>query len=157
MLSFYIKEQSPKSENKSYPSFNSRLLKNIPVACGTTMQKEKVIIKVDLMLKLNSELREQSLKFQRTIQRKFELDVLPKKLQDWYKLTYAEFIKELNKLKVNLTVMQEAEWEDYFNSESQKLIELKSQIDQTDKEIDRMVYELYELTEEEIKIVENAF
>ncbi len=33
-------------------------------------------------------------------------------------------------------------------------MELKAQIDQTDKEIDAMVYELYGLTEEEIRIVE---
>ena len=33
--------------------------------------------------------------------------------------------------------------------------EYKNQINQTDNEIDRMVYELYELTEEEIEIVEN--
>ena len=34
--------------------------------------------------------------------------------------------------------------------------ELKQQINQTDKEIDQMVYELYGLTEEEIKIVEES-
>ena len=72
-------------------------------------------------------------------------------------MSFTEFIKELNKLKVNLSLTQEAEWEDYFTSESQKVIELKSEIDQTDIEIDHMVYELYKLTEEEIKIVENAF
>jgi len=33
---------------------------------------------------------------------------------------------------------------------------LKSKIEKTDKEIDQMVYELYGLTEEEIKIVENV-
>jgi hypothetical protein len=33
---------------------------------------------------------------------------------------------------------------------------MSEQIDKTDKEIDRMVYELYELSEEEIKIVEGV-
>jgi hypothetical protein len=33
---------------------------------------------------------------------------------------------------------------------------LQRQIDATDKQIDRLVYELYELTEEEIAIVEGA-
>ena len=33
---------------------------------------------------------------------------------------------------------------------------LKSEIDKTDKEIDQMVYELYGLTEDEIKIVEES-
>ena len=42
----------------------------------------------------------------------------------------------------------------YFTSEAKKALELKAQIDKTDKEIDQMVYALYELTEDEIKIVE---
>ncbi|MEW5677178.1 DNA methyltransferase [Flavobacterium enshiense] len=103
-----------------------------------------------------SKLQKVSEKFQRTLQRKFELDDLPKKLQDWYLLSYAEFIKELAKKKIKLSLAQEAEWEDYFMSEQKKTLELKAQIDATDKEIDRMVYELYGLTEEEILIVENS-
>jgi type I restriction-modification system DNA methylase subunit len=114
------------------------------------------IEKADSMLKLNSELQEQSQKFQRTIQRKFELEELPKKLQDWYLLSYAEFIKELGKKKVKLSLSQEAEWEDYFMQESKKALELKATIDATDKAIDKMVYELYGLNEEEIAIVENS-
>ena len=107
------------------------------------------------MLLLNKEFQEQSQKFQRTLQRKFELTDLPKKLQDWYLLSYGEFIKELGKKKVKLSLSQEAEWEDYFSQEQQKAVALKQQIDTTDKEIDKMVYELYGLTEEEIAIVEN--
>jgi hypothetical protein len=38
----------------------------------------------------------------------------------------------------------------------QQLAQLQRQIDATDREIDRLVYELYGLTEEEIKIVEGA-
>lgn len=34
---------------------------------------------------------------------------------------------------------------------------LKSEIDKTDKEIDFMVYKLYELSREEVKIVEPEF
>ena len=49
---------------------------------------------------------------------------------------------------------KEAEWEEYFIQESTKAIEIKNKIETTDKEIDQMVYRLYELTEEEIKIVE---
>ena len=108
------------------------------------------------MLSLNKELQEQSQKFQRTLEREFALDSLPKKLQDWYLLSYGDFIKELDKKKVKLSLSQKAEWEDYFLQESKKALELKNSIDNTDKEIDQMVYELYGLTDEEIKIVENS-
>lgn len=108
------------------------------------------------MVKLNKLFLEQSQKFQRTIQRKFELEELPKKLQDWYKLSYAEFIKELAKKKVKLSLSQEADWEDHFIQESKKALELKATIDATDKAIDAMVYELYGLSDEEIALVENS-
>ena len=108
------------------------------------------------MLTLNKDLQNQSQKFQRTIQRKFELETLPKKLQNWYLLSYTDFIKELGKLKVKLTLSQEAEWEDYFTQEATKVLALKNEIDATDKAIDKMVYELYGLSDEEIEIVENS-
>ena len=44
----------------------------------------------------------------------------------------------------------------YFNEEKLKAVTLKTEIDKTQREIDQMVYELYGLTEEEIKIVEEA-
>lgn len=81
---------------------------------------------------------------------------LPKKLQEWYMLSYSQFITELAKKKVKLSLSEEAEWEDYFMQESKKALDLKTQIDATDKAIDKMVYELYGLSEEEILIVENS-
>ncbi len=95
-------------------------------------------------------------KFQRTIQRKFNLEELPGKLQNWYLLSYKEFITELSKKKVKLSLTEEAEWEYYFLEESKKAQSLKSEIDKTDREIDRMVYELYGLTKDEFGIVEES-
>jgi hypothetical protein len=110
----------------------------------------------DRMFLLKNNLQDQSQKFQRTIQRKFNLEDLPKKLQDWYVLSYSDFIKELAKKKVKLSLSEEAEWEDYFETESKKAQDLKAQIDATDKAIDAMVYELYGLSDEEIGIVEKS-
>jgi hypothetical protein len=128
----------------------------LPVKKISIIEQKPFIEKVDLMLSINKELIEQSQKFQRTIQRKFELETLPKKLQDWYLLSYADFVKELAKLKIKLTLSQEAEWEDYFIPEAKKMLDIKNEIDATDKAIDKMVYELYELTPEEIEIINNS-
>ena len=110
--------------------------------------------KADQMLSLNKTLQEISAKFQRTCERKFENLNLTKKLQDWYNLSYADFIKELSKQKIKLSLSEEAEWADYFDQEKSKALQIQSKIASTDKEIDQMVYELYGLSEEEIKIVE---
>ncbi|CAN1511715.1 HsdM Type I restriction-modification system methyltransferase subunit [Flavobacteriaceae bacterium] len=138
-----------------FPKIKGYQLKQLPIPIATISDQKPFVKKAEQMLVLNKELLEQSQKFQRTIQRKFELEDLPKKLQDWYKLSYAEFIKELGKKKIKLTLSQEAEWEGYFIQESKKALELKATIDATDKSIDAMVYELYGLSKEEIVIVEN--
>jgi hypothetical protein len=108
------------------------------------------------MLSLNKELQETSQKFQRNIQREFNLEKLSGKLENWFQIQFNEFLKELEKSKVKLKLSQKVEWEEYFMQESQKALAIKHQIDTTDKEIDQMVYSLYGLSEEEIKIVEGS-
>jgi hypothetical protein len=110
-------------------------------------------------------------KFQTYLKQKFQLEKLIKKLQNWHELAFGDFIKELNKavktsnkqrLKDSLqevptlTNKDEFEWLDLFEENKQKAQALQTQINQTDKEIDAMVYELYGLTEDEIKIVESS-
>jgi type I restriction-modification system DNA methylase subunit len=149
LLDFYFNKYFNEYEVK--PFHLSKLpIKKLPIDIQSLFAEKAVLV-----LSLNKDLVDLSEKYQRSIKRNFNLVSLSNKLEDWYKLPYAEFIKELAKKKVKLSLSQEAEWEDYFIQESKKALDLKSQIDQTDKEIDRMVYELYGLTQEEIQIVEN--
>jgi len=95
------------------------------------------------------------------LQSKFDIDKLSRKLESWHELTFNEFLKELEKARKKATkdcntlpIQEQAEWMEYFNQQKAKADELKSQIAQNDSEIDAMVYELYGLTEEEIRVVE---
>ena len=54
-----------------------------------------------------------------------------------------------------MSLSEEAEWMPYFNEQKHKAQALKSEIEKVDSEIDQMVYQLYGLTNEEIKIVES--
>ncbi|PQA90394.1 N-6 DNA Methylase [Chryseobacterium piscicola] len=128
----------------------------LPIKIVSSLNQQPFIEKADQMISLNKGLEEISAKFQRTCERKFENLNQNKKLQDWYKLSYADFIKELTKQKIKLTLSEEAEWADYFDQEKSKALEIQEKIASTDKEIDHMVYELYGLSEEEIVIVENS-
>lgn len=51
-------------------------------------------------------------------------------------------------MKIRLSLLEKDELEVYFIQKSVKVMELKVRIDATDKEIDRMGYELYGLMEE---------
>tara|TARA_R110002050_G_scaffold33007_2_gene84474 strand:+ start:62981 stop:66223 length:3243 start_codon:yes stop_codon:yes gene_type:complete len=100
-------------------------------------------------------------KLEQYIISQYKLDVTPKKLQNWHELDFGEFIKELNKAikkagGEKLTKLDEMEWMEVFETKKEEAQKLKAEIDKTDKEIDRMVYDLYELTEAEIAIVEGA-
>lgn len=113
-------------------------------------------LKTDELLSLNADLSQLSEKFLRTLNRKFEIEKLSKKLESWHKLTFDEFVVELGKKKVKLSLAEEAEWEDYFLAEKEKAEKLKTQIQNTDEAINKLVYKLYGLDKTEIKIVENS-
>ncbi len=112
--------------------------------------------KVDLMLSLNKELQKKSDKFIKRIKSNLELEKITGKLQNFYNYDFKTFIAELKKQKIKLSLTQQDEWEDYFDTYKQEINQVQTQISQTDKEIDKMVYELYELTEVEINIVEES-
>ena len=126
------------------------------IAIPKEINQQPFIEKADKMLALNKELQEVSQKFQRMIMRKFELEKLSTKLQNWYLLNFDEFMKELKKAKIKLSLSDEANWEDYFVVEKEKADTLSNEITKTDKEIDKMVYELYGLSDDEIKVIEES-
>jgi len=126
----------------------------IPIKIISLIEQTAFIDKADLMQNLNKELQIISDKFIRLVQRKFDIDKLSTKLQNWYNFSFSTFISELTKNKVKISLKDEIEWEMLFLEESKKVNILINNILKTDKEIDQMVYELYCLTEEEIKIVE---
>lgn len=156
ILHIYSKYYSGGGLGSNGLRFKKEFLSNLPLTRIDDSEQIPFIEKANQMLSLNKNLQEILQKFQRTLQRKFELDMLPKKLENWYELTFAEFVKELAKKKIKLSLSEEAEWEDYFLQEQQKAVAIKNEIVATDKTIDKMVYELYGLSEEEISIVENS-
>ncbi len=138
-----------------YIEVKPQYFEQIPIPSYSN-QKNNLIAKTESQILNTSKFQTIESKFLRLIQRKFPIDKLSKKLQNWHTLTFAEFVKELKKKKIKLGLAEEAEWEDYFEAEKAKALTLQATIDQTDKEIDQMVYALYGLTEEEIEIVENG-
>jgi hypothetical protein len=90
------------------------------------------------------------------LQSKFSIPKPSTKLQNWPGLDFRGFLGELKKAKVQLSLSEESDWMAYFNEQKQKAGTLQSEINRIDAEIDKLVYELYGLTEEEIRIVEGG-
>ncbi len=144
------------NDNKDlFPKIKGYQLKELPIKKISLEAQQPFIKKADKMLFLNKNLQELSQKFQRLLTRKFELEKLSTKLQDWYLLDFSEFTKELKKAKIKLSLKEEMEWEEIFLEKKGEAEKVKNEIEMTDKEIDRMVYELYGLSEEEVRVVES--
>lgn len=153
LIYYYLKSIASTLQG-GYLDFRRPYIETIPIKNASISEQLPFIEKADQMLSLNKDIQEISAKFQRTCERKFENLNWNKKLQDWYNLSYADFVKELSKQKIKLTLLEEAEWADYFDQEKSKALEIQSKIATTDREIDQMVYKLYGLSDEEVKILE---
>jgi hypothetical protein len=79
-----------------------------------------------------------------------------KKLENWFELDWSDFANELSKSKIEMSLSKKSEWKDFFKDEKLKIENLTQNIEILEKEIDSLVYELYGLTSEEIKMVENG-
>ena len=154
LMNFYHKYMYLDLEKDLFQKILIANCKKLPIKEISLEAQQPFIEKADKMLSLNKELQEKVSSFQRLLTRKFELEKLSTKLQDWYLLEFSEFIKELKKSKIKLSLKEEIEWEEIFIEKKEEVEKVKNEIEITDKEIDGMVYELYGLSEEEIKIIE---
>ncbi len=160
LLSWFAKYKSSNFAKNTFPKLNPKDIKQFPIPANIPNSQsfnEKVI----KILKKQQELIVNENRFVDYLQSQFSDILLNKKLQIWHELEFAEFIKELNKaIKKSgggkLSKSDEMEWMEVFESKKEKAQTIKSEIEKTDKEIDQMVYKLYGLTEEEIKIVEES-
>jgi hypothetical protein len=141
-----------------YFRFKTKYLEQFPLPKLNNIDEQQPFIdKADTMLELNKKLYQVKQDFINEL----ELDKIPKKLQAFELLEFDEFIKEYKKAKKLKfgDKLEEREfknqWRALFDNDKAIVCELKSKIDTTDKEIDSMVYKLYNLTDEEVAIVES--
>jgi hypothetical protein len=78
------------------------------------------------------------------------------KLDEFWKLEAAEVFAHFRASKLRLKDSDEEKLRTRFQNSKDKLAPLESSLAFTDKLIDQIVYRLYGLTPEEIKIVEEA-
>ena len=107
----------------------------------------------DLQMKQVEQLQSKRSRFQRRLNDNLEGVKITTTLQQFDHLTFAEFLKELKKQKIQLSFKEQDNWEGYFNDCQAECQELTAQIAATDREIDNRVFDLYGLTEEEREIV----
>ena len=153
----YLYKQDTLESGRAFAQVKTVNVKKLPIKNISLKKQKPFIEKADTMLELNKELQNKIKKFKNRLSSNLDLKEFSKKMESFYELNFKEFLKELGKQKIKLSLSQQDEWEEYFEDYKNSILEIKQKISQTDKEIDLMIYKLYELTDEEIKIIEENF
>jgi len=156
LLSFYFKKNTAKAERKLFPKIILNDLRLFPIKVISEEAQQSFVALADTMLSLNSQLLEKRRRFIRRLGENFEGIKITTALQAFDQLDFKGFVAELKKQKIKLTLVQQDEWEEYFNQYRQDNKELSEQIKTTDNEIDQRVFALYGLTPEERELVINS-
>ena len=151
----YLKTTGSTSATKDdFSQLTLNDLREIPIKLIPKKLQQPYILKVNTILEKTKEILVKKNKFLSRLKANLKIDKISTKLDVFYDYDFITFVGELKKQKINLSLSQQDEWEDYFSSSKTDINNLQYVSNKADKEIDQMVYELYGLTEEEIKIVE---
>ena len=77
------------------------------------------------------------------------------KLHAWHELDFAAFRAEVKRaFHAEIPLRERGEWETYLSENAARVRELSDQIAVAEREIDQIVYSLFELTPDEIALLE---
>lgn len=155
LMSYYFIKTNPKSVRSMFPKIILKDLRRFPIFLPGG--NNTFIETADKMLTLNNQLQEGINKFIRFITSQFRPKKISNRLKEFYNLYFNEFVNELKKQKVSLTKKDEFELMSLFEEQKEKVLALQKEVYQTDQQLDLMVYKLYNLTYDEIKIIDPEF
>ena len=129
-------------------------IKIIPVPNLLEVEQTPLITHAQKMLEKTKEFNELSAKFHKLLVGDFAGVNINNKIKKWSELSWGEFVAELVKQKLAIGGKLKEDWLERFERMSIEAALLRGNITKTDAEIDKMVYALYGLSEEEVGVVE---
>jgi N-6 DNA Methylase/TaqI-like C-terminal specificity domain len=80
---------------------------------------------------------------------------LSRKLEEWWTLDFAAFRDEVKRVfRSEIQVKERGEWENYLAKHAAEVCKLNAEIEKAEREIDAIVYRLFDLTPEEVALLE---
>lgn len=90
------------------------------------------------------------------LQTEFKDIKITNKLNSWHLLNHITFIDEIKKQKFDIKLEQKNEWIKYFTKEQHIITPTIEKIKQIENEVNDMIYKFYNLTPEEIAVIETT-
>lgn len=80
---------------------------------------------------------------------------LSKKLQNWWQLEFSSFRAEIKKqFNQDIPLSERNDWEQWLTSESETIKQLSADLDRNEQQLNALVYELFELDQNDIALLE---
>lgn len=154
LIKFWLKNKG-KMQGSNFQIDKEPLL-NIPLVYEENDLTDSIKQKVEELLEAMDSLIKEKTGFNKWITRTFD----PNKniIDNYFELSYDEFLDELKKNDVNINDRKTQELlESEFNKSISIIEPLQKAINKLENKINESVYELYGLTSEDITIIENSF
>jgi hypothetical protein len=82
---------------------------------------------------------------------------LSRKLDEWWAFDFTAFRTEVKRLfRTEIPVKERGEWENYLAGQATEIRKLDVEIAKAEREINAIVYRLFDLTTEEIALLESS-
>lgn len=153
LMNFCIRSICPYVKG-GYYEYISEFIENLPITKDRRYEKE-IIENVNSILQSNITMHEIKENVKQRIRDNLKTKIT-QKLALFYDLPFSEFLIELRKQKVNLSLDDQDKWQDYILRNAETIKELLDQIEIKDNEINNLVYASYSLGPREIKIIEDS-
>lgn len=126
----------------------------LPIALPSEDVRKTITQHAQQMLTIYTDLQKVQNNFLQLLNDNLDTTKISTRLEKWYDLTFKELLAELAKQKTSIALNKQTEWRNLFDEQKAIAHQLQSQISTTNKTIDTLVYALYQLTPQEVGIVE---
>lgn len=152
LMNFYLKSVCPFVRGEYY-EYMPQYVEKFPIAKNRQYAKE-ISNGVEKITKASKQIFEIRRKVHARIMDNLHVKITTR-LYDFHKISFGEFLKEINKQKKHLSLEEQDDWEAYLKLHSETINKLSEEAQKTDAIVDRLVFESYDLTDEEKQIIEN--
>lgn len=153
LTSFWFQHTFDKLQRKTFPQFKINELKTFPIPAAADSQSKHIASLVKAIVTEKQQLADKANVSLRILQK--EYGIKPTNvIKHFYELEWDSFYDELIKQRAKLNLSQKEEVMAWFNGKQKELKTLQDAVKSTNQAIDKAVYGLYGLSNDEIALVE---
>jgi len=159
LISWYVVKSTPKGKRKTFPKLLIGDIRSLPIKAPDQKTQSAVHAIVKRRMDLADQVISKSNLFLKYVRSSLALQGLSKKLSSWADLSFVDFnrelVRQLKKVgRPPLSKVDEIGWMELFDKRRVEILEANAEILELDREIDSIIYKVYDLDDDDIALIE---